>query len=381
MATFMRQLVSASERMVSRLFKTEPGEGPTPSFFLEAPRTEKLLEQGEVEGLRYGLGAMQGWRAHMEDAHTVRLRLPGVLSDWAFFAVYDGHAGATVAQFCARHLLEYVLAAEALTGGEEEDPEAVKEAMCEAFLTIDRRMQALAVAEAWERAGSTAVAVLVSPRHFYFINLGDSRALLCRAGTVTFYTEDHKPSKPRERERIENAGGTVTLHRVNGSLAVSRALGDFDYKAVAWRSQTEQLVSPEPEVYELARCPGEDEFLVLACDGIWDTFDNKGLCAFVRSRLSLTGDPQRVCECVLDAGLYKGSRDNMTCILVCFPWAPDISQEALQKEQELEKFLENRVAGGWGAGACCPMDLVAVFQCLAAEGNPGLPPGGGLASK
>uniref|UniRef100_A0A8C3SAU3 protein-serine/threonine phosphatase n=1 Tax=Chelydra serpentina TaxID=8475 RepID=A0A8C3SAU3_CHESE len=275
-----------------------------PGSFLEAPRTEKRLERGEGGELRYGLGAMQGWRAHMEDAHTAQPQLPGALAAWAFFAVYDGHAGGTVAQFCARHLLEEVVAGEAFAG-EAESPAAVKAAVREGFLRIDRRMQALARAEGWEHAGSTAVAVLVSPRHLYFINLGDSRALLCRAGRLTFHTKDHKPGRPRERERIENAGGTVLLQRVNGSLAVSRALGDFDYKAVAWRGQTEQLVSAEPEVDELARCPGEDEFLVLACDGVWDAFDTQGLCAFVRSRLLLGADPLAVCEEVLDAGLHK----------------------------------------------------------------------------
>lgn len=405
MAGLVRLLLSEAQRVLSRLWKVEQ-EAEAPNFFLEAPRTEKLLERGEVGGLRYGLGAMQGWRAHMEDAHSAQLQLPGTLAGWAFFAVYDGHAGSSVARFCARHLLEHLLAAEALTGPEE-DPEAVKEGVREAFLALDRRMQALAQAEGWEHAGSTAVAVLVSPRRLYFINLGDSRALLCRAASVTFYTQDHKPSRPAERKRIENAGGSVLLERVNGSLAVSRALGDFDYKAVAWRGPTEQLVSPEPEVYELPRCPAADEFLVLACDGVWDAFDNAGLCAFVRARLSLTGDPQDACECVLDASLYKvslpprghldlsqakpsppcrrrcslpgsfmaysllclqGSRDNMTCIVVCFPAAPGVSREALQKERELDAHLESRVAGE------CDFPLPPVCRCSLRGAQSHVPP-------
>uniref|UniRef100_A0A452H9H6 PPM-type phosphatase domain-containing protein n=1 Tax=Gopherus agassizii TaxID=38772 RepID=A0A452H9H6_9SAUR len=303
-----------------------------PGSFLEAPRMEKLLERGAGSGPRYGLGAMQGWRAHMEDAHTAQPQLPGAVATWAFFALYDGHAGNTVAQFCARHLLGEVVVGKAFTG-EAKSPGLVKET-------------ALAHAEGWEHAGFTAVAVLVSPGHLYFINLGDSRALLCQASRLTFYTEDLEPSRPRERECIENAGGTVLLQRVKGSLAVSRALADFDYKAVAWRGQTEQLVSPEPEVYELVRCPGEDEFLVLACDGVWDAFDTEGLCTFVRSRLLLGRDPQAMCEEVLDAGIYKGSRDNMTCMVMCFRGAPGTSQAALQKERELDAHLESRVAGG-----------------------------------
>jgi serine/threonine protein phosphatase PrpC len=93
---------------------------------------------------------------------------------------------------------------------------------------------------------------------------------------------------------------------VNGSLAVSRSLGDFDFKEVEWRSQTEQLVSPEPEVYELERSP-QDEFLIVACDGVWDAICNEDLCAFVRSRLQVCNDLREICNQVIDLCLYKVS--------------------------------------------------------------------------
>ena len=61
------------------------------------------------------------------------------------------------------------------------------------------------------------------------------------------------------------------IQRVNGSLAVSRALGDFEYKNVDGKGPTEQLVSPEPEFYIKEREPDLDQFLVLACDGKIET--------------------------------------------------------------------------------------------------------------
>ena len=182
----------------------------------------------------------------------------------------------------------------------------MKEGIREGFLAIDQHMHEVARRDNWDHSGSTATAVMISPRHVYFINCGDSRAFLCREGRVDFYTEDHKPNNPRERERIQNAGGSVTLSRVNGSLAVSRALGDFGFKEVDWRSQTEQLVSPEPEVYELERSE-DDEFLVVACDGVWDAMSNEDLCAFVRSRMQVCDDLREVCTQVLDLCLYKVS--------------------------------------------------------------------------
>lgn len=199
------------------------------------------------------------------------------------------------------------------------DSEQVKEGIREGFLDIDRHMHKLARQDNWDRSGSTAAAVMISPHYIYFINCGDSRTLLCHDGQVVFYTEDHKPFNPREKERIQNAGGSVTLQRVNGSLAVSRALGDFDFKEVDWRPQTEQLVSPEPEVYELGRTP-EDEFLILACDGVWDAIGNEELCAFVRSRLQVCDDLREICAQVVDLCLYKVKSllNTQTWIIITF---------------------------------------------------------------
>lgn len=188
----------------------------------------------------------------------------------------------------------------------EDDPEEVKEGIRDGFLNIDRHMHSLAHSTRWDCSGSTAAAVMLSPRRIYLINCGDSRALLCRHARVCFYTEDHKPCNPREKARIQNAGGSVTLQRINGSLAVSRALGDFDFKEVAWRSQTEQLVSPEPEVFQLERSPA-DEFLVVACDGVWDAMDNEELCAFVHNQMQVTDNLQEICAQVIDLCLYKVS--------------------------------------------------------------------------
>ncbi|XP_030627498.1 protein phosphatase 1B [Chanos chanos] len=359
--------------------------------FLDKPKTEKHNAHGEGNGLRYGLSSMQGWRVEMEDAHTAAVGLPHGLDDWSFFAVYDGHAGSRVANYCSNHLLEHIVAAGSADklrqagapAPESLAVEAVKSGIRAGFLNIDEHMRSFTdLRNGMDRSGSTAVAVLLSPEHLYFINCGDSRALLCRNGHVCFSTLDHKPCNPREKERIQNAGGSVMIQRVNGSLAVSRALGDYDYKCVEGKGPTEQLVSPEPEVFEIVRSEAEDEFVVLACDGIWDVMSNEELCAFVRARLEVTDDLEKVCNEVVDTCLHKGSRDNMSVVLVCLPNAPKVSEEAVKKDAELDKFLESRVeeliekAGEEGIP-----DLVHVMRNLAAENIPNLPPGGGLASK
>ena len=83
-----------------------------------------------------------------------------------------------------------------------------------------------------DRSGTTCTALLIAPKHYFFINCGDSRGLIVRNNRVLFSTEDHKPTNDQERDRIVRAGGLVMTQRINGSLAVSRALGDFDYKYV-----------------------------------------------------------------------------------------------------------------------------------------------------
>ena len=69
-----------------------------------------------------------------------------------------------------------------------------------------------------------------------------------------------------ERNRINAAGGFVDFGRVNGNLALSRAIGDFEFKKSAELSPEAQIVTafPDVEVHDLT---DDDEFLVLACDG------------------------------------------------------------------------------------------------------------------
>ena len=283
--------------------------------FLEKPNTEKENEHGSGNGLRYGLSSMQGWRVEMEDAHSAVTGLPHGLHDWSFFAVFDGHAGSKVANHCSEHILHEISSNPEFLGSSKVDgkvnpsTESVKEGIRTGFLSIDSKMRTdFAGSDSSDKSGSTAVGVIISPTHLFFANCGDSRAVLSRKGQdkPTFSTEDHKPGKPSEMKRIEDAGGSVMIERVNGSLAVSRALGDYDYKNNPSKAPTEQLVSPEPEVTVFERTE-DDEFIILACDGIWDVMTNEEICQFVRSRLVLTDNLEEICNQVVETCLQKVS--------------------------------------------------------------------------
>ena len=97
-------------------------------------------------------------------------------------------------------------------------------------------------------------------RVLYSANAGDARGVLCRAGKAVRLTYDHKGSDKQEAKRITDAGGFVMSGRVNGVLAVTRALGDSSMK---------EFVVGAPYTTETELCE-EDEFLILACDGVRD---------------------------------------------------------------------------------------------------------------
>ena len=175
---------------------------------------------------------------------------------------------------------------------------------CSYFIWIFRKIPEVANGE--DKSGTTAICVLISNNYIIFSNCGDSRGVLSGDGSKPIVvTQDHKPSNPPELERIQDAGGSVMLQRVNGSLAVSRALGDFEYKNVDGKGPTEQLVSPEPEFYKKKRDHASDEFLVLACDGVWDVMTNEDICSFVSARMSVTDNLEQIANEVIDTCLHK----------------------------------------------------------------------------
>ena len=158
-----------------------------------------------------------------------------------------------------------------------------------------------------DRSGSTCVSLFLTETHIVFANVGDSRAFLTSASTVRFATEDHKPTNPEENRRICAADGFVEMGRVCGNLAVSRALGDYMYKDVPRLSAEEQKVSADADVTVLERSP-RDEFVVLACDGIFDVMTSQEVSTFVTQCIEASLTLEATCEHLLDNCLNLGSK-------------------------------------------------------------------------
>jgi serine/threonine protein phosphatase PrpC len=81
-------------------------------------------------------------------------------------------------------------------------------------------------------SGTTATTVLITKDMVICANIGDSRTVIMKKGGEPYaLSVDHKPSDEVEKERIEKAGGVVSVDgQINYGLAVSRAIGDYDYK-------------------------------------------------------------------------------------------------------------------------------------------------------
>ncbi|XP_024883635.1 probable protein phosphatase CG10417 isoform X1 [Temnothorax curvispinosus] len=175
-------------------------------------------------------------------------------------------------------------------------------------------------------SGCTAVVAILKNNELYVANAGDSRCVLCRDGQAIELSLDHKPEDAPEMERIVKAGGEVTSDgRVNGGLNLSRALGDHAYKRNMVLPPQEQMISALPDVRHITIDPEKDEFMVLACDGIWNFMTSQNVVQFVRNRLSQNYENiSKICEelfdhCLAPDTLGDGTGcDNMTAVIVKF---------------------------------------------------------------
>ncbi|CBJ31069.1 Chain A, Crystal Structure Of Anopheles Gambiae SerTHR PHOSPHATASE Complexed With Zn2+ [Ectocarpus siliculosus] len=310
--------------------KDETGSQQTAAISREGPRRAST---GAVKG-RSGFAAASDDSGGGGDGSScvgAGWKAVDLLEDAALFGVFDGHGGKAVADFCKERLPGLLAASPDIRAGNWRD----------GFPRVYHALDALLKSgEGQEKTGGwggatkvdgigvgcTIVTALLDRKRgqCYVAHAGDSRCVLCRAGRAVQLTRDHKPGMPSEYARIVAAGGHVSrAGRVNDNLNLSRAIGDMVYKRNHLRQPKDQIISAEPDVCRFMVTPGVDEFLILACDGVWEMMNTTQVVAFVRSGLRAGSAPREVCESLLDACLSpdpKGTRyagcDNMTVLLV-----------------------------------------------------------------
>mmetsp|Transcript_5942 Transcript_5942/g.8888 ORF Transcript_5942/g.8888 Transcript_5942/m.8888 type:complete len:461 (+) Transcript_5942:317-1699(+) len=366
---------------------------------LPHPVRSKWIERYGNEKYTVASAEMQGWRAHMEDAKNVCLKLSERHPNYSLFGVYDGHAGDLCSSYLeeklpakignlkypdkkpdmedailsldeefldlpksrtngstcvfavVRSLDEKISSHEAKTkteilttieetkvADEKENEEfgeekRVNKAKLKHF-PLSPRAQLLkggTVPELFASERNRGLTAPVKPLKVSDItdsgkgfavtlcNVGDSRAVLLKKdGSWKQLTRDHKPSLPSEKERIQKAEGSVENDRVDGQLALSRSIGDWNYKLNGKLRPHEQKVIALPEISRIIAREGDT--LLLCCDGIFEKLSTRDVCKFLHTDLteSSFSDPALSLARLLDLSLDKGSKDNMTAVCICF---------------------------------------------------------------
>jgi len=292
-------------------------------IYLSSPDTKKCPVDGENSICRFGANSMQGWRMNMEDAHISNGELD---ADASLFAVFDGHGGAEVAKFCSKNFgAELKKTTEYKEGKYEAALKRTFLIMDELLVTPEGQKQLRALAEkdtSESNAGCTANVILIKDKKIYIANAGDSRSLLYKNGKVTRLSEDHKPDNEIERQRISNAGGFIIDGRVNGNLNLSRAIGDLEYKKNPKLKPEEQLISAMPDV-KVIPLEGDDTYILMGCDGVWEILSDDEICKFVKDRLASERTISTVLGELLDKCLAPDTTqgvgcDNMSAVLIKF---------------------------------------------------------------
>jgi len=278
--------------------------------------TQLNLDQIEADrkfmnSLVYGVSCEQGDRSSMEDAHQIIKNFESYVHEaqqycqqqkkqqpqqqqpqqqpqqqqpkqnhednyngfgvQSFCGVYDGHLGVEAAQYCEKYLAINI--AHHLL--EQSD---ICEAMRLGCLQTDREFIKYAQKEKLD-SGTVLVLTLLTGKQLSIANAGDCRAVLCRAGKAIELTRDHTPTSFEEKQRIEKEGASLDCESLGG-LDVSRSLGDID-PDTGFKIKG---LTAEPETCQMY-ITDDDEFVLIACDGLWDVMNSEVAIKLARNSL------------------------------------------------------------------------------------------------
>jgi len=316
--------------------------------------SSKEISIGELHiWLRYGEHSIQGKRSSQEDTHTATTDIEKRMSKEekrpmtqeedtshaAYFAIYDGHGGQLCSDYAAANLHK-LFCAEHTNG--KDIPSAIKAAIA----GLEKNWTAKALQDDLID-GTTACIAIIDQDKLTIANVGDSEAVLCRGGKAVALSEIHNPQKnKKELERIRNEGGILVRDRVGHpkyagafSLALSRTIGDLPFKHEKFTEGSPSGVNADPSVNTLHLRP-EDDFLIIACDGVWDVLSHDDAVRFCLQRLTETDDPQKVAEDLVGEAYRKGSTDNISALIVTFKQFKPTTR--LPKESELDPKAPHR---------------------------------------
>ena len=280
--------------------------------------------------------SLQGRRESNEDVEIYDLNLltNGYAKNSArapidFFLICDGHGGKEVAKF-ASNLLQELFMKKNLKYPLSENQ------IYHIFNSIQNDLINHLFKIGLE-CGCTALIVIrysvnYNDKHIQVRNLGDSRAVMSTQGVARSLTKDHKPSWPDEKKRICDVNKKYNLNeeiyfdgdwRIH-DLSVSRAFGDI---------KATPHVTHIPDIFKYSLNP-DDEFIIMACDGLWDVMQNHEAVNFVKDHLDnnkielydipgkYPNDESRTSKSIArklaSYAIAIGSTDNISILIIIF---------------------------------------------------------------
>lgn len=244
--------------------------------------------------------SMTGRRPDNEDTFSV-----DHWNHYNLYAIFDGHCGDKASKLASQCLFDHFkILAEASNLSNTKmktslENKTIEELATQALKNMDDQLYKRFTSTVEENFDGSTVIWLIHNlinNSFHVINLGDSRCLVFQDNHQIFITKDHKPTDQIEKNRIELAGGYIEDDRLNGDLAVSRGLGDFEYKNRAFTPSSKfkknygllnqndvDGVSIIPDIEHLSLTDRIEASysnhstpitIILACDGLFDVFDD-----------------------------------------------------------------------------------------------------------
>lgn len=296
----------------------EKSDGDEDIRFLANPVTKEMI--------RFSCSCATWWgnKEFQEDRYVEGIEISSEGFEGVLYAVLDGHNGGRCADYVEEHLAENIRKCIA-TKQKPISEDNLKRAVSDAFILTDADFLKIAFANQM-LDGSTCVL------HLFYVDddgkvclltahCGDSRGVLCAGPVATRLSEDHKPDREDETERIVRNGGIVSsvtgVPRVftpapvafggkvsQWGLAVSRSFGDLPLK------DPNALLTVMPDL-NVVKVTKEHTMLITACDGIWDVMDD--------TEAAQIGDATKTSPAALEIvrqSYGKGSEDNLTALAI-----------------------------------------------------------------
>jgi len=228
-----------------------------------------------------------------------------------YIGLFDGHSGKQAAEYSILNLHVNIVRDECFASGNW------NQAIINGFIKTDEYFNQTANFNDL-KCGTTAISAFIRNDTILIGNCGDSKAILATKGAdgdssyiVKPLSKSHNPDREDEKQRLLAAGAKVFKYgawRVNGILAVSRSIGDRELR---------HLVIAEPEIEEHKLSP-DDEFLLMASDGLWDVMTPEAVVEFVRDTAKTKGRKEVVPAIISEAVDKLKSKDNVSVAILFF---------------------------------------------------------------